>query len=144
MKLQPTPSPTPPPMFAHETGEVERIAMEAVMDCERKLGNTPRDVSALKCGYDIESQAPGGAHLRFLEVKGRVVGAETVTITRNEILTALNKPDDFILAFVEVNDGRDLRLHHVHRPIAKEPDFGVTSIKYNLNALIGHASPVSK
>jgi hypothetical protein len=30
-------------------------------------------------------------------------GATTVTISRNEIMTALNKPEDFILALVEVN-----------------------------------------
>lgn len=39
--------------------------------------------------------------LRFIEVKGRVRGATTVTVTKNEILTALNKPDDFILTVVE-------------------------------------------
>ena len=33
-----------------------------------------------------------------IEVKGRAVGAKTVTITKNEILTGLNKPDEFILA----------------------------------------------
>ena len=40
--------------------------------------------------------------MRFIEVKGRVAGATSVTITKNEILTALNKPDDYILALVEV------------------------------------------
>jgi len=40
----------------------------------------------------------------FVEVKGRVASAATVTVTRNEVLTALNKPDDFYLAVVEVND----------------------------------------
>ena len=131
-------------MFARETREVELIAMEAVMTEERRLGNSPRDVSADKCGYDIESRTAGSDMLRFIEVKGRVTGADTVTITRNEILTALNKPDEFILAVVEVGDGRPLHLHYVQRPFVKEPDFGATSVNYNLNALIGHASPVSK
>jgi hypothetical protein len=36
--------------------------------------------------------------LRFIEVKGRVAGALTVTVTRNAIVTAVNKPDGFILA----------------------------------------------
>ncbi|MEG3070482.1 MAG: DUF3883 domain-containing protein [Candidatus Syntrophopropionicum ammoniitolerans] len=35
---------------------------------------------------------PGGATLRFIEVKGRAKGATTVTVTKNEILTAFNKP----------------------------------------------------
>jgi Domain of unknown function (DUF3883) len=34
-------------------------------------------------------------------VKGRISGAETVTVTKNEILYSLNKPDDYILAIVE-------------------------------------------
>ena len=54
-----------------------------------------------KLGYDIESAMPGTGRLRFLEVKGRVTGADSITVTRNEILYALNKPDDFILAIVE-------------------------------------------
>ena len=71
--------------------------MEAVMAAERKLGFVPRDVSKEKRGYDIESSTPAG-RLRFIEVKGRVKDARTVTITKNEILTGFNKPDDFILA----------------------------------------------
>src|SRR5205807_5604553 len=86
--------------FAHETARVERIAMEAVMQAERQLGYLPRDVSAEKCGYDIESAIPGTGKLRFIEVKGRVKDSATVMVTKNEVLTALNKPDDFILAVV--------------------------------------------
>jgi hypothetical protein len=52
-------------------------------------------------GYDIESRVPGTGKLRFIGVKGRVVGADTITVTKNEILYSLNKPDDFILAMVE-------------------------------------------
>ena len=29
----------------------------------------------------------------------------TVTVTKNEILTSLNKPEDYILAIVEFQDG---------------------------------------
>ena len=48
--------------------------------------------------------------MRFIEVKGRVAGADTVTVSRNEILTALNEPDRFVLALVEVRpDGRPTR-----------------------------------
>jgi hypothetical protein len=77
---------------------MELLAMQMVMEAEKQLGNEPRDVSGEKCGWDIESKIPGAGKLRFIEVKGRVAGALTVTVTRNEILAALNKPDDFILA----------------------------------------------
>ena len=75
------------------------------MDAERRLGFLPKDVSDEKRGYDLESSIPGTGRLRFIEVKGRAAGAKTVTVTKNEILTALNKPDEFILAIVEY-DGR--------------------------------------
>ncbi len=121
--------------FAHEVANIERIAMAAVMQAERELGYIPRDVSADKCGYDIESSIPGTGKLRFIEVKGRVKGAETVTITKNEILTALNKPDDFILAIVEV-DGAEATTNYITRPFQREPDFGVTSVNYDLAKLL--------
>jgi len=72
------------------------------MEIEERLGFEPRELSADKCGYDVESCIPegwaggvGGACLRFVEVKGLIKGADTVTVTKNEILTAHNKPDDF-------------------------------------------------
>src|SRR5262249_50539152 len=74
---------------------VELAAMAAVMSTERALGFDPRDVSAAKVGYDIEARIPGTGKLRFIEVKGRTTGAATFEVTRNEIATALNKPDDF-------------------------------------------------
>ena len=131
------------PLFARETAEVERIAMAAVMEAERRLGHEPRDVSAHKCGYDIESRVAGDGRLRFLEVKGRVAGAETVTVTRNEILTALNKPEEFILAVVEVENGQANKTWYIRRPFQKEPDFGATSVNYALNDLLAQArSPI--
>ena len=81
---------------------IEMAAMKAVMDIEASLGFIPRDVSATKCGYDVESliptemRDPDGFPLRFIEVKGRAKGAAFVTISKNEILTAFNKPEEFI------------------------------------------------
>ena len=45
----------------------------------------PIDREFEKLGYDIESAIPGTGRLRFIEVKGRVAGADTVTVTKNEI-----------------------------------------------------------
>src|SRR5262249_42004377 len=79
-------------------------ARAIVMEIERKLGFEPTDRELEKLGYDIESRVPGTGRLRFIEVKGRVAGAATITVTKNEILYSLNKPDDFILAIVEFRD----------------------------------------
>jgi hypothetical protein len=130
------------PTFAHETAESERRAMEAVMAAERGLGYEPRDVSAENQGYDLESGVPQTGRLRFLEVKGRVSGARTVTVTRNEILTALNKPDDFILALVRL-DGEQQQISYVRQPFENEPDFSVTSVNYDLDKLLARSQEPS-
>lgn len=122
-------------MFARETKRVEQIAMAAVMGAEKALGYEPRDVSAEKCGYDIESHIPGTGRLRLIEVKGRVEGADTVTVTRNEILTAFNKPQDFLLALVSVSQSEVVRVRYVPQPFQREPDFGVCSVNYDWGGL---------
>ena len=94
--------PSTPTNFTRERKRVEQLGMEAVMAAEKDLGYDPQDVSDRKCGYDIESVRPETGQLRFIEVKGRIEGADTVTVTKNEILTALNKPDNYILALVQV------------------------------------------
>ncbi len=127
-----------PAEFARETERVERMAMQAVVAAERQLGYEPREVSADNCGYDIESKIPGSGRLRFIEVKGRVAGADTVTITKNEILTGLNKPDEFILALVEV-DGDAASARYVRQPFQREPDFGVSSVNYDMEELLARA-----
>ncbi len=122
-----------------ERERVEQMAMKAVMEAERRLGYEPVDVSAENRGYDIESKVPSEGRLRFIEVKGRAAGSDTVTITRNEILTGLNKPEDYILAVVEV-DGENARPWYIKKPFRKEPDFGVESVNYSLRELLIHAS----
>jgi SNF2 family DNA or RNA helicase len=115
-------------------------ARRIIMETERDLGFDPTDREIEKLGYDIESRVPGTGRLRFIEVKGRITGAATITVTRNEILYSLNKPDDFILAVVEF-DGGDHRVHYVRRPFQREPDFGVTSVNYNFAELLARAEP---
>jgi hypothetical protein len=122
-------------VLAEARKKMELLAMQMVMEAEKQLGNEPRDVSGEKCGYDIESKVQADGKLRFIEVKGRVAGAVTVTVTRNEILTALNKPDDFILAVGQVEGGQQ-KLVYIRRPFQQEPDFAVESINYNLQELI--------
>jgi hypothetical protein len=75
---------------------VERRAMEGVMAAERVLGREPRDVSHLRgLGHDVESRDTGTGDSYFLEVKGRAVGSDQLTLTRTEMLCALNKPAHF-------------------------------------------------
>ena len=111
-------------------------ARAIVMETERRLGFEPRDREFEKLGYDIESRVPATGTLRFIEVKGRRSDAETVTVTRNEILYSLNKPDDFILAIVEFRDDDTHRVHYVRQPFQREPDFDAASVNYTLKDLL--------
>ena len=124
---------------------IELAAMKAVVDIEKSLGFAPADVSAQNKGYDIESKIPAelrdadGTTLRFIEVKGRAKGALSVTVTKNEILTALNEPKQFILAIVEV-DGDSTHTLYLKQPFHKQPDFAATSANYDIAELVGGAT----
>ena len=118
-------------------------ARAIVMEVERTLGFEPTDREVEKLGYDVESSVPGTGKLRFIEVKGRVSGAPTITVTRNEILYSLNKPEDFILAIVEFLDGDSQRVHYIRQPFQREPDFGVTSVNYDFAELLARTEAPS-
>jgi hypothetical protein len=114
--------------------------MEAVMAAERALGNEPEDVAAQKLGYDVASFDLRADRMRFIEVKGRVDGADTVMITRQEVITSLHEPEKFILALVQVGDG------YVHAPRylrgaldTREPPFDQNAIQFNINQLLEKA-----
>ena len=119
-------------------------ARAAVMEVERGLGFEPVDREFERLGYDVESRDPhGNTGLRFIEVKGRVVGADTVTVTKNEILYSLNQPDCFILALVEFLEDGGERVNYLRRPFRREPDFGVTSVNYDLADLLARSEAPS-
>ncbi|HEV3276299.1 MAG TPA: helicase-related protein [Terriglobia bacterium] len=116
-------------------------ARAIVMEVERELGFDPADREYDRLGYDIESRDVRTGSLRFLEVKGRASGAATITVTKNEILYSLNKPEDFILAIVEFLEGDAHRVHYVRQPFHREPDFGVTSVNYDFAELLAKGAP---
>ena len=136
-------SPAVPKHFAEDSAArraIELAAMEAVMAAERALGNVPADVSAQKIGYDIASHDPKSGHLRFIEVKGRIDGADTVMITRQEIITSLHEPEKFILAIVSVNGGFAHAPRYVRGPLVeREPSFLETAIQFDLRRLLERA-----
>ncbi len=123
---------------------VELAAMAAVMETERTLGNEPVDVSAARCGYDIESRPGGGGPLRLIEVKGRAAGhGDTVNVTRNEVIAALNKPEQFILAVVFV-DRESIEVVYLQSPFRNQPDLSANYTNYNVEALIAAGSMIHR
>jgi hypothetical protein len=140
--------PAPDTFSQGDRQAVEHAAMKAVMDIEIQLGNIPIDVSAAKCGYDVESRIPEHLRayaraLRMIEVKGRAKGAKTVTISKNEILTGLNREDEFILAIVEV-DGEKTKTVYLKNPFKgmDKPTFAEVSRNFNIMDLIRNAEIV--
>ena len=132
--------------FAADAGaraEIERRAMDAVIAAEKARGCMVIDVSAEKCGWDVTAQPPivDGVlpEARHIEVKGRAKGADTITVTRNEICTALNQGDKFILAIVLVDGDRVDGPHYVRQAFTQEPEPGVTSINYEIAKLMVRA-----
>ena len=120
---------------------IELLAMQAVVDSEEAMGNRCVDVSADKCGWDITSYPPATDGKqptpRHIEVKGRVAGADTVTVSRNEIIYAVNQGDKFLLAIVFVNqDDSTDGPHYVANPFQKEPDWGAASVNYKIHDLL--------
>ena len=124
---------------AADTQAIAARARRIVMDVERGLGFEPTDREFDKLGYDIESRVPETGRLRFIEVKGRVEGAPSITVTRNEILFSLNKPEDYILAIVEFLDSGGHRVHYLRQPFRREPDFDVTDVRYSFAPLLARA-----
>jgi len=134
--------PLPKAAVAADTQVSAAKARAAVMAAERALGYQPTDRELEKLGYDIESVVPGTGKLRFVEVKGRVAGADAITVTRNEILTALNKPDDFILAIVADPGAETEQVRYVRQPFDRSgvtTDFNGVSVNFPLADLLARA-----
>ncbi len=136
-------APAAPTAQASDTQAAAARARAIVMQVERDLGFDPVDREFDRLGYDIESRIPGSGRLRFIEVKGRVAGADTITVTRNEVLYSLNKPEDFILAIVQFHGDDTHSVHYLRQPFRREPDFNVTSLNYDLPELLAIAQPPS-
>jgi hypothetical protein len=122
---------------------IEEAAMKAVIAAEEAKGFITLDVSAQKCGWDITSRSkPAIAPeiVRHIEVKGRAKEATTITVTRNEIIYALNQADKFMLAIVIVDGDQVNGPHYVQNPFTKEPDWAVTSVNYDIDQLLKNAN----
>src|SRR5699024_8817458 len=91
-----------PKTFARQTEEVERRAVEAVLAAEYGLGREPIEMPRNNPSYDIQSTDRQG-NVYYIEVKGRIEGSDTFTITTNEITFAQTQGERHRLALVEVS-----------------------------------------
>ena len=94
---------------AKDTTITEARAVAAVLAAERALGREPEEMPHNNKGYDIRSvPLPDADGVRgptvFIEVKGRIEGADTFFVTYNEILHGRNTGTRHRLALVSVSD----------------------------------------
>lgn len=112
-------SPGIAPMVRDE--EIERIAVQAVIEYERARGWEVESVESENRGFDLISRKPhpedpGTAiDVRFIEVKGRA-GVGEVALSANEYKTAERLKQDFWL-YVVFNCGAAPQVHVIQDPV---------------------------
>ena len=131
--------------------EVETRAVQAVLRTEEQHGWDAIDMNDVRRnnpGYDVKAtRRETGSPItenRYIEVKGRISGSTTVTVSRNEILTSLNDPQNWLLALVEVEPGGGEEVRYVKAPFQGSDSnflFGVTSVSYDWAPLWERGTP---
>jgi SNF2 family DNA or RNA helicase len=126
---------------------IELFAMNAVRAAEEARGCRVVDVSAQKCGWDITSYGPAVdgklPESRHIEVKGRIQGATTITVTKNEIFESWNQGSKYHLAIVLIGEDDSIDgPHYVSHPFKEEPGWGVSSVNFDLKALLARAKGI--
>lgn len=91
-------------LFARNTAEVDRRAVELTLQAERALGRAPKEMPHNNKGFDIRSTDASGRTL-FIEVKGRIdrPDVDTFTVTANEVAFAQSQGDRHRLALVRIS-----------------------------------------
>ena len=133
--------------------EVERRAIDAVLATEERLGWQAVDLNEAQRnnpGFDIRSHqlslGDGAGDVKFIIVKGRIGAAATVTVSRNEILTALNRPEHFVLALVAMSPSGTDTVRYLRQPFegrGEGADFGTASAEFTWSVLWEQASAPS-
>ena len=111
--------------------------MGAVLEAEARIGRRAEAMSHSNPGFDIRSIDAGG-HLLLIEVKGRIEGSTTVSVTRNEILTGLNAADYYVLALVEVRSDDTCEVRYLYNPFvgkSRELHFAERSTTFDWDKL---------
>ncbi len=128
------------PVFAPmvRDDEIEKIAVQAVMDYEKERGWQVESVENENRGFDLISRKPHPEdpktciEVRFIEVKGRA-GVGEVALTTNEYKTAERLRKDFWL-YTVFNCGSKPEVHLVQDPVRLNWEPLVKIEHYHINA----------
>jgi hypothetical protein len=111
------------------------------LEQERKLSSQPpvviRGASVLPAGLPERlrgdrTDSPDA----FARETARAECAGTVTVTKYDVLTVLNKPGEFVLALVYVRDTMLPDAVYIRSLFVREPDFGATTVKGDLDDFV--------
>ena len=90
---------------------IDKLAVTAVMEAERKLGRDPKEMPHENPGYDIESRDPNTNQLLFIEVKGKIEPMQRLSLfPKRRFLPHLISPTILFLLSLRV-DGETRRKH---------------------------------
>ncbi|MFW5683038.1 MAG: DUF3883 domain-containing protein, partial [Phycisphaeraceae bacterium] len=136
------PAAAPELLTPDRRAEIDRLAVDAVLAAERRLGRQPREMPHHHEGYDVESTDPAEpGRVRFIEVKGKAVGRDTVTVSASQIRTCCNAPDDWILAVVPIDGGTAHEPRYAYGFFPEPPTFAHTSVNVPLRDVLAAAHP---
>ena len=121
---------------------MDQAAIAAVMETEKRLGHSPREMPHNNKGYDIESRDGETNDLRFIEVKAVGATKDLVSISYNQVLQGANSPDHFILAIVRIEDGEADEPAYV-RGVFSAPQEGIARIQFEVDWLLARATAPS-
>ncbi|MBM7367770.1 helicase-related protein [Gordonia hydrophobica] len=96
--------------YAADSTITDRRAVDAVLRAEHSLGRRPEEQAHNNPGYDVLSRPgplPDGSHPAsiYIEVKGRVAGAEHFFVSSNQVACGKNTGVNHRLAMVSVSPG---------------------------------------
>ncbi len=127
-----------------ERDRIDKLAVATVIEAERRLGRKPREMAHNNEGYDIESADPAEpGRLRFIEVKGKAVGKNTVTVSATQIRYCCNQPDNWILAVVQIDGEKTSPPRYLYGPFDQAPGFAEVGRNFRLSELLDKAGSPS-
>jgi hypothetical protein len=104
--------------------KIEEMAIERVMQYEKKEGRSPERKPRNYPGYDIESRDASG-NIRYIEVKGLADdwGTRGIALTDKQFQTAQEKKDQYWLYIVERATQEKYKIYRIHDPANKVNQF---------------------
>lgn len=124
----------------------EMRGMHAVMAIEKHLHHVPIDVSRDNVGWDVESRVPnadGSEDLLFIESKGVRADADTVYLSRNEVLKAAGNQDRFVLAITRPSGDGTETTYLIGAIVDDDINQKLTKYPFQIKSLIESAREVA-